>query len=97
MGAQAMDAEQTEIEVTGQNLSNISNPAYSRQVVNLETAPDVPTAVGPEGTGVEVASISQVRSSFLDSQGTSRGERGRILEFAADGAHGRADPAQYLP
>lgn len=76
LGAQAMDAQQTAVQVTGQNLANVDNPAYSRQRVNLETAPAVQTTIGPEGTGVEVANIQQMRDSFLDAQVTSESSVG---------------------
>jgi flagellar hook-associated protein 1 len=68
MGARAMDAQQTAVEVTGQNLANVNNPAYSRQRVNLQTTPDVSAPGVTEGTGVEIANIQQLRDTFLDGQ-----------------------------
>lgn len=76
LGSQAMDAQQTAVQITGQNLANVNNPAYSRQRVNLETAPTVPTAIGPEGTGVDVANIQQMRDTFLDAQVTAESSVG---------------------
>ena len=68
LGARAMTAQQVGVEVTGQNLANANNPAYARQRVQLQTSTPTPTGIGMEGTGVEAASIQQVRDQLLDSQ-----------------------------
>ncbi len=68
LASQAMQAQMAGVEVTGQNLANVNTPGYSRQVVNLVTSPDIQSSVGSEGTGVSVASISQVVSSVLNNQ-----------------------------
>ncbi len=68
MGAHSLAAQQMGTEVTGQNLANVNNPAYARQRLNLQTATDLPTPIGQEGTGVTAVSIQQVRDSMLDSQ-----------------------------
>lgn len=63
-----MTAQQVGVEVTGQNLANANNPAYARQRVQLQTSLPTPSSIGMEGTGVEAASIQQVRDQLLDSQ-----------------------------
>ncbi len=68
MGARALQANQLGVEITGQNLANSSNAAYSRQRVNLETSTTFQTQYGQQGTGVEVASIQQIRDSMLDGE-----------------------------
>lgn len=68
LGARALQAQQVGVEIAGQNISNIDNPAYARQRLVLETSLSIPTALGPEGTGVQAASIQQIRSSLLDRQ-----------------------------
>ena len=68
LGSRALQANQVAVEVTGQNLANANNPAYSRQRVVLQTSLSTPTNLGLEGTGVEAASIQQVRDQLLDSQ-----------------------------
>jgi flagellar hook-associated protein 1 FlgK len=68
LGARAMTAQQVGVEVTGQNLANANNPAYARQRVQLQTSIPTPTSIGMEGTGVEAASIQQIRDQLLDSQ-----------------------------
>ena len=68
MSARAMDVQQAGIEVTGNNLSNVNNPNYSRQVLNLSTSVTVPTNIGIEGTGVQAAGIQQIASQTLNTQ-----------------------------
>lgn len=68
LGARSMMAEEVGVEVTGQNLANASNPAYSRQRVVMQASTPTPTVIGMEGTGVEAASIQQVRNQLLDGQ-----------------------------
>lgn len=63
-----MAAQQVAVEVAGHNLANANNPAYARQRVQIQTSPPTPTSAGMEGTGVQVASVQQVRDQFLDSQ-----------------------------
>jgi flagellar hook-associated protein 1 FlgK len=68
LGARALQAEQIGVEVTGQNLANSNNAAYTRQVVQLQTSTPTPTSIGMEGTGVDAVSIQQVSDQLLNSQ-----------------------------
>jgi flagellar hook-associated protein 1 len=68
MASRAMDTQQAGIEVTGQNLSNVNNPNYSRQVLQISTSADVPTNVGIEGTGVQATGVQQIVSQVVNSQ-----------------------------
>jgi len=68
LGARALQANQLGVEVTGQNLANSSNAAYSRQQVVLQTSMSTPTTIGMQGTGVQAVSIQQVRDTLLDGQ-----------------------------
>ena len=68
MGARALAAQRQATEITGQNLANVNNPAYSRQRVNMRTSASLNTSDGIVGTGVEVAGIEQIRDTFLDQQ-----------------------------
>jgi flagellar hook-associated protein 1 len=63
-----MQAQQAAVTVTGQNLANANNPAYSRQRVNFQTSDPVPLVGGIQGTGVQVAGIQQIRDGLLDNQ-----------------------------
>ena len=62
-----LDTNRQGIELTGHNLSNISNPAYARQRLRIQTAEALPSPQGPVGTGAKVAGIEQVRDRLLDS------------------------------
>ncbi len=68
IASSALNAQQQGVEVAGQNLANVNNPAYSRQVVVEQAATPVQTSIGPEGTGVEVVAIQQIRDAMLDRQ-----------------------------
>jgi flagellar hook-associated protein 1 FlgK len=70
-----LEAAQTAIDTTGQNIANASTTGYTEEQVNLtESSPIAITdgydnsGAGPQlGTGVDVASITRVRNQFLDS------------------------------
>jgi flagellar hook-associated protein 1 FlgK len=68
LGARALQANQLAVEVTGQNLANSSNAAYSRQQVTLATSTPIDTPLGMQGTGVTATSIQQLRDALLDGQ-----------------------------
>ena len=68
IGTSGLNAQQQALEVAGQNLANINNPAYARQVVVEEASPDTQTDAGEEGNGVEVVGIQQIRDAMLDQQ-----------------------------
>ena len=56
------------IEITGHNLANISNPAYSRQRLKIQTGDALPGPEGPTGTGSKVTGIEQLRDRLLDGE-----------------------------
>lgn len=68
MSKRALDTARQGIELTGHNLSNVSNPAYARQRLRIQTSPTLPTPAGPAGTGSQVVGIEQLRSKLLDTQ-----------------------------
>ncbi len=68
LATRSLQTQQTGVEVTGQNLANVNNPAYARQRVRIQTSPTVLTAIGPEGTGAEATGIEQLRDYLLDGQ-----------------------------
>ena len=68
LAARSLQTQMTGVEVTGQNIANVSTPGYSRQRVDIQTAGTIGTAVGPEGTGAQVVQIQQIVSGLLDSQ-----------------------------
>jgi flagellar hook-associated protein 1 FlgK len=71
MSARSLEAQQAGIEVAGNNIANVNNPAYARQELNLATTTSVDTGAGLEGTGVQAVSVQQIRSALLDRQITT--------------------------
>jgi flagellar hook-associated protein 1 FlgK len=71
MAGQSLSVETDASAVTGQNLTNVNNPAYARQQVNMQTATPLQTTIGQEGTGVQAVSITEVRDALLDAQITA--------------------------
>lgn len=72
IGKSSLVAEETASEVTGNNLANVNNPAYSREQVILQANDPEDTPIGEEGTGVDAATIEQYRSASIDSQVVSQ-------------------------
>lgn len=68
LAARSLQTQQLGLEVTGQNLANVNNPAYARQRLQITTSGTIPTAIGSQGTGAEGAAIQQIRSRLVDSQ-----------------------------
>lgn len=68
LATRSMQAQQVGVTVTGQNLANANNPAYSRQRVNFQTSDPTPLPGAVLGTGVQVTGIQQLRDSLLDNQ-----------------------------
>ena len=68
MARTSLMMNQRAIELAGHNLANVSNPAYARQRLALETATGVPTEKGVQGGGVEISGIEQFRDFLLDRQ-----------------------------
>lgn len=89
MARNSLQANQRAIELAGHNLANVSNPAYSRQRLNIETAHGIPVEYGIQGSGVVVTGIDQFRDILLDRQIANEGsvlayleEKQKILQFA---------------
>ena len=59
---------QDALDVTSNNITNSSNPNYSRQVVNIQSA--TPTSSGNTiwGNGVSLADVQRVRDTLTDGQ-----------------------------
>jgi flagellar hook-associated protein 1 FlgK len=68
IGKSALAAQRAAIDVTGQNISNVNTPGYSRQTAILETAPFNPDQYPAVGNGVVVAAVQRTYDRFLQSQ-----------------------------
>ncbi|MGG3804433.1 flagellar hook-associated protein FlgK [Metabacillus fastidiosus] len=70
-----MFTQQSALHTTGNNISNVNTPGYSRQRINFEATTPYPSIginrpqiPGQMGTGVEAGSVQRIRESFLDVQ-----------------------------
>jgi flagellar hook-associated protein 1 FlgK len=68
IGRTALAAQTAAIAITGQNISNVNTPGYSRQTAVLESAPFNPDQRPAVGNGVMVASVQRTYDRFLQSQ-----------------------------
>ena len=80
MARTSLQANQRAIELAGHNLANVSNPAFARQRLNLQTAHGIPVEHGMQGAGVEVTGIDQYRDILLDRQIANEGSILAYLE-----------------
>jgi flagellar hook-associated protein FlgK len=63
IGLSGLTANQSAIDITGQNISNAATPDYHRQVVDLADR----TVGEPVGTGVRVRGIRQLADGLIDT------------------------------
>lgn len=68
IGRSALIANQTAIDVTGHNLSNVQTEGYSRQRVSMIQGLPVATPRGSIGSGVNVERIQRLQVSYLERQ-----------------------------
>ncbi|MDR1842113.1 MAG: flagellar hook-associated protein FlgK [Holophagales bacterium] len=68
IGLTGLQAAQNGINVTGQNITNINTPGYSRQRVNLSTGYAVQIDKLQFGLGVNVTQIQSIKDRFLEMQ-----------------------------
>ena len=68
MARTSLQMNQRAIELAGHNLANVSNSAYARQRLKIQTATGVPTEDGLQGGGVEITGIEHFRDYLLDRQ-----------------------------
>jgi flagellar hook-associated protein 1 len=64
----AMNAESLQINVTGNNLANVNNPNYAREVANITSLGTIETPAGAESEGVTAEGVTEIRSAILDAQ-----------------------------
>jgi flagellar hook-associated protein 1 FlgK len=68
VGRLALSAHQTALQVTGQNIANANNEAYTRQRVIMRTTPPMDLGYAHIGTGVRVAEIQRVINEALEGR-----------------------------
>jgi len=84
MGRQALFASQVQLQVTGQNISNVNTEGYARRSVVLEEAQYINYAPGQLGTGVRATAIARdfdelVEKLYLE-QATLKDKWGNLWE-----------------
>ncbi len=62
-----MRAAQVQMDVTGHNIANVNNEAFSRQRVTLSTLSPDYRSYGALGRGVQIDGINRIRETFLDT------------------------------
>lgn len=77
MGVGALFASQANIQTTGNNISNVNTPGYSRQVVRQEERESINGRPGQVGQGVIATEVIRyfdafVESNYLDKLSTSQ-------------------------
>jgi len=73
VGSRALLANQTVMQVTGNNIANVNTPGYSRQEAVLETLAGQYTGAGYIGKGMDVLTIQRTYNQFLTRQATLAG------------------------
>src|ERR1035437_4045903 len=68
IGSRGLAASQTELDVTGQNVTNANTAGYSRKVVNLQAGVRQDALMGQMGMGVDVVNVQRLRDALLDKQ-----------------------------
>ncbi len=68
IGARAMYAQQTALNVTGQNIANANTESYVRQRAELREAESINSSPGQLGMGVKVEEIIRIKDDFTDYQ-----------------------------
>lgn len=68
IGTRALQANQLALQVTGNNIANVSTPGYSRQNVVMQNLPGQYTGSGFIGKGVDVKTIERKLDDYLTRQ-----------------------------
>ncbi len=68
IGTRALQANQVALQVTGNNIANVSTPGYSRQNVVMQNLPGQYTGYGFVGKGVDIKTIERKLDDYLTRQ-----------------------------
>ncbi len=68
IGRNALNTAQRALAVTGQNISNVNTPGYSRQEAVITEARSQDGNPGQIGTGAQVTEIRRITDQFLENQ-----------------------------
>jgi flagellar hook-associated protein 1 FlgK len=65
LATQSLMTQETELAVSNNNIANSNTPGYAREVVNLQSSPEIQNGSTIVGGGVDVVSIQSVRNELL--------------------------------
>lgn len=68
IGLSGLKASQTNLAVTGQNITNVNTPGYSRQTALQEARNPSLTGAGYIGNGTNVVDVQRIYNEFLTNQ-----------------------------
>ncbi len=68
IGKNGLNVYRVATEVTGENISNVNTPGYSRQRAILESAPPTTANGFPLGTGVKISTVERYYDGLLQQQ-----------------------------
>lgn len=68
LGASALLANQSAIQVTGQNIANVNTTGYARETAILAPTPGQYTSTGYYGNGVQVSTVQRIYNAYLAQQ-----------------------------
>ena len=68
MGTKALTVQQKGIYITGNNISNVNTPGYSRQRLNVSSDVSTVTGIGLMGSGVKANEIQRIYQRYLGTQ-----------------------------
>lgn len=80
----ALQAQQSVMNTTSNNIANANTEGFSRQRVNLSTSPPQTSPYGLVGSGVNVDSVQRIRDRFVDQQLINERPSFKQYEFKSD-------------
>ena len=82
--ARALSYHSGAIEVIGKNISNVNNPEYARQRIQLEDRGNIVVGNTIQSMGIEAGNIRQFRDSLIDAQVLSENPQTAMASVEAD-------------
>ncbi|MGA2097383.1 MAG: flagellar hook-associated protein FlgK [Candidatus Acidiferrum sp.] len=83
---QGLQAEQTAIQTTTNNIANVDTPGYSRQVANFDDNPPIQIGNLSLGSGVNISQVTSLRDAVLDKRvNQETQQQGELNAFISGG------------
>ena len=68
IGLSGLQAQQSALNVVGNNIANVNTPGYTREIATLTSSQALAQGQAYFGTGVSLNDVTSVRDKFLDLQ-----------------------------